>query len=59
MEKLRRLLRSRLRAGRDFADEIEGHIALEAERLVAEGWTPACSCQARKSWHPSRWFRSG
>jgi predicted permease len=41
MSNLFRTFGRRRRAEEDFADEIESHIALEAERLAAEGWDAA------------------
>jgi predicted permease len=43
------LLRRRRRSSADFAREITEHIALEAERLVAEGWSLAAAAnEARR-----------
>src|SRR4051812_21891929 len=43
------VLKRRRRPADDFAREITEHIALEAERLVAEGWTaPKATDEARR-----------
>ncbi|HVT37918.1 MAG TPA: ADOP family duplicated permease [Gemmatimonadaceae bacterium] len=41
--------RRRHRAESDFSSEIQAHLALEADQLVAEGWTPAdAATEARR-----------
>jgi predicted permease len=61
------VLRRRRRPAEDFAREIGEHIALETERLIAEGWTPSAAADearrrfgnvgaARERFHDARTF---